>query len=347
MIEQHKVEEFLYSNLLKVKRKGNGYVARCPICGDSKKHPNKRRLHVDYFPKYDEWMYKCYNGGCPENAGNIQSLYAHVLGVEWKEANNELRDRKYDADKVKKRLAKKEAFIDEKDDTNTVLDLNIEDCLTIYDLSRREDLSRVDVRYILKLQKFITDRFIPLKYNPLVCVRGKYKNRFVLPVYNTGVMVYFQTRSFLDDVDTKYLNPDVVKEEIILNIDKLDPNRPIIMTEGLVDAWNVEGFQGTSCLGASVSDELLDNVYAVHPKADIIIALDNPAIDESGMNNYTKLVKHSKYSKQLRYFLMPGTAWKDLNDVRKARGLDFDLTGFVLQNTRNHFKTSIELRGVL
>jgi len=174
-VEQYKVEEFLYSNCEKTKRNGNmGYVIRCPICGDSKKNPNLRRCHVDYYHKYDEWVYTCYNGGCPEPSGNIQSLYAHVMGVTWKEADNELSDKKYDPDKIKKRLEKPVVFVDEKDENTHVLDLDLDDCISLQ--SKVE--SRIEKRYHKKLQEFYIDRRIPLRRNVMVAHSGKYKNRF-------------------------------------------------------------------------------------------------------------------------------------------------------------------------
>lgn len=341
-IERYKVEEFLYGNCNKVKRSGNGYVLRCPICGDSKKNPNMRRCNVDYYSKYDEWVYTCYNGGCPEPSGNIQSLYSRVLGVSWKEANDELAEKQYNAEKIKKRLDKRKDHVDEVDETGT-LDLDLKDC---YSLTSKADDRRAK-RYIDALKKFHIDRMIPLKYKVVVAHSGKYQNRFIVPVYHDGIMVYFQGRSMDNDMLPKYLNPVVKKEEIVLNIDKFDFTKHIIVCEGLIDSYSVDGFQGTSCLGAGVNDEYLGRIYAKDPKAKIIIALDNPDTDESGYANYVKIVENSRYAKRLRYFLMPTTEHKDLNDLRVNMGTSFNMYDYIVENSYDHFSFSIKMKNVL
>jgi hypothetical protein len=342
-VDRYKVEEFLYSNCNKVRRDGQGYVLRCPVCGDSKKNASKRRCHVDFYEKYDEWVYKCYNGDCPEPSGNIQSLYARVLGVTWKEADNLLGDKKYDSNKLLKKLSgEKTQYKDEKDEHGT-LDLSPADCLSIHDVPK--DASQE--KYITKLKQFVVRRRIPLSYAPMVCFNGRYKNRFIIPVYIDGEMVYFQGRAMYDFMEPKFLNPVVKKEEIILNSDHFDRAKYIVVCEGLVDAMMV-GTQGTACLGATISDEFLDKVFAM-TDVGVIVALDNPDVDKSGMRNYAKIIEESKYAKRLRYFFMPDIRYKDLNDYVKAGSIETlrGMYDFVVENSADHFKASIKIRNVL
>jgi len=343
MIEQYKVEEFVYSYLQKPKRRGKGYIARCPICGDSQKHLNMRRLNIDYYSKYDEWIYKCYNGGCPENAGNIQSLYAHVMGCTWKEANIALgEEEKYDPDNLKEKLAGGKKYEDSVDEQGT-LDLDDNDCIGLFDKPE----GRIEHNYLKALQKFVVGRRIPTRRNVKVAVRGRYKNRFILPVTNNiGQMTYFQGRALNDDMLPKYLNPVVIKENIILNSHLFDPDRYIIVCEGQIDAWMVEYNQGTTCLGASISDVFIENVLPMSHKG-IICALDNPLLDKSGYENYQKLLEKSRYGRQIKYFFMPNEIDKDLNDVRVRNGNAFNIYDFVVENSYNSFKTSMKLNGVI
>lgn len=341
MIERYKVEEFLYTNCTKTKRSGDGYVLRCPVCGDSKKNPNMRRCHVDYYLKYDEWIYKCYNGDCPESSGNIQSLYAHVMGVTWKEANDELIEKKYDSAKIKAKLDRdKNTFVDEEDEKG-VLDLDFNDCISLTD---KPD-GRVQQRYHHYLKRFLVDRWIPTRRNVMVAYTGKYKNRFIIPVYENGEMVYFQGRAMNNDIQPKFLNPVVVKENIILNRESFDPDKFIIVSEGLVDAFMIEDDQGTTCLGASISDAFLENILPLSRKG-VIVALDNPVIDESGYTNYKKIVENCKHAGRLRYFFMPGTKHKDLNDY-KLKNRQVNMYDFVVNNSITFFKTSIIMKNVV
>jgi hypothetical protein len=342
MIEQYKVEEFVYSSLQKPKRRGHGYVARCPICGDSQKNPNMRRLNIDFYPRYDEWIYKCYNGGCPENAGNIQSLYAHVHGVTWKEANEALgENKKYDSDELKDKLDGRKKFDDSVDEQG-VLDLELGDCISF---DKVPD-GRVEKNYHSALKRFIVDRQIPLRRNVMVAFKGRYQNRFILPVYQDNELVYFQGRAMFDHMFPKYMNPVVVKDKIVLNKEYFDPDKYIIVCEGQIDAWMVEYNQGTTCLGASISDDFLGNVSHMTRKG-IICALDNPKIDKSGYENYIKLLEKSRYGQQVKYFFMPNDTDKDLNDVRVREGNAFNIYDFVVENSYNSFKTSMMMNNVV
>lgn len=341
MVEQYKVEEFVYSSLQKPKKRGNGYIARCPICGDSKKNPNMRRLNIDFYPRYDEWIYKCYNGGCPENSGNIQSLYARVMGVTWKESNEILSEtKKYDSDELKDKLDGRKKFKDIQDKVGT-LDLDLNDCITLDMIP----CGRIQKNYYTSLKTFLANRRIPLRYNVMVAYRGRYKNRFILPVYEENQLVYFQGRAIHSNMLPKYLNPVVIKENIILNKNNFNYDKHIIITEGLIDAWMVESNQGTSCIGGSVSDEFIGKLLTLSKK-EIIVALDNPKIDKSGYNNYKKLLK-SRYGQQIKYFFMPNVVDKDLNDVRIKKGNKFDIYNFVIKNSFNSFKTSMIINNII
>lgn len=342
MVERHKVEEFLYGNCAKVKRDGNGYVLRCPVCGDSKKNPNKRRCHVDYYAKYDEWIYTCYNGGCPNPSGNIQSLYMQVLGVSFSEACNVLEDRKYDGEKIKDRLSGHRTYVDEEDDKGE-LDLDITCCYTVRDTPP----NIIGRKYVNVLRKFVVERRIPLKYQPMICSCGKYKNRIILPVYEGGKMVYFQGRAIYDDMEPKYLNPVVKKEDIIFNKERFERDKYIVVCEGQIDAMMV-GNQGTTCLGAKTSDEFLEKLFPLTDKG-IILALDNPLIDKSGYECCKSILEESRYAKKLKYFFMPDTINKDLNDLVRSKDINFlhDVYDFVVENSMTHFKTTMKMRNVV
>lgn len=342
MVERHKVEEFLYGHCSKVKRNSDGYVLRCPVCGDSKKNPNKRRCHVDFYQKYDEWVYTCYNGGCPNPSGNIQSLYSQVLGVSMHDAYRELEDRKYDSDKIKKRLNGVQVFVDEEDEQGKI-DLDITCCYSPTDTPP----NTIGQRYVKELRKFCAKRLIPLKYQPMICSCGKYKNRIIIPVYEDDKLIYFQGRAIGDHIEPKYLNPDVKKEDIIFNKERFDRDKYIVVCEGMIDAMMV-GNQGTSCLGARTSDDFLEKLFALTDKG-VILALDNPLIDKSGFENYRTILEESKYNKTLRYFFMPDNINKDLNDLVLSRGIGFmpEVYKFVVDNSVSHFKTSIKMRDVI
>jgi hypothetical protein len=149
-----------------------------------------------------------------------------------------------------------------------------------------------------------------------------------------------------DHMMPKYLNPVVLKENIVLNGHLFDPDKYIIVCEGQIDAWMVEYDQGTTCLGASINDAFLANVSHMTRKG-VICALDNPKIDESGYENYKKLLEKSRYRNQVKYFFMPNEIDKDLNDVRMREGNSFNMYDFVVENSYNSFKTSMIMNSVI
>lgn len=340
--DRGEVEAFLYSSLEKVKRNGEGWIARCPVCGDSKKSLSKRRLHIDYYSKYDEWVYTCYNGGC-NASGNIQSLYVFINGVTYKEADDILNGRKYDPVKLKDKLDGKKTFVDEIDNKCiTSLDLDLSVCYTLKDSPE----SLQGKKYINLLKQFVVRRRIPTKYNPMICFDGKYKNRFIIPVYDDDKLIYFQGRSIYDWIQPKYLNPDVIKEHVILNRDKFDRNKFIIITESLICAMNI-GQQGTSCLGATISDNFLAEVFKYTNKG-VIVALDNPRIDESGYKNYIKILEGSKYARKVRFFIPDTNLYKDINSICVDNDISFlsTLYEYVLERSYNDFKTNYLLKSM-
>lgn len=302
-----------------------------------------RRLNIDFYPRYDEWIYKCYNGGCPENSGNIQSLYSRVVGCTWKEANDALSESKtYHSQELLDKLDGKKKYEDSNDEQG-VLDLDFNDCISLKD----EPDGRIEKRYHDELKKFIVDRKIPIRREVTVAFRGKYKNRFILPVYDElGRMTYFQGRAMSKDILPKYKNPKFIKKDIVLNSHLFDPDKYIIVCEGLIDAWMIEGNQGTSCLGASIDDDFLEKVIHLSRKG-VICALDNPRIDTSGYENYKKLLENSKYRQQLKYFYMPTDTDKDLNDIRIRMGNQFNIYNFIIENSFNSFKTSMIMKKVV
>jgi hypothetical protein len=342
-VDQSEVESFIYSSLEKVKRNGvQSYVARCPICGDSKRNPYKRRLHIDYYSKYDEWIYTCYNGGCNES-GNIQSLYMHLNNVDFKTANDVLTGRKYNSDKLKKKLDKdKTVYVDEVDPLTTTLDLDLSLCYSVKD--KPEGIQ--GKKYVDILTRFIVDRRIPTRYKPLICFEGKYENRIIIPVYEGNEMIYFQGRKIFDFMEPKYLNPDVVKESIILNRENFDKDKYIIVTEGLACAMNI-GNQGTSCLGATISDDFLRELYKYTNKG-VILALDNPLLDESGYKNYIKIIEGSSYAKKVKYFFMPGKKYKDINDLCVDNPVSFlpKTYDFIVENSVSYFKANFLIKNL-
>ena len=243
MIDLDIVTEFMYAHFEQVKstKHGTHFLARCPLCGDSKKNPFKKRFNLDYNNGVPGW--KCFN--CDEE-GNFYLIYSIQKGMSYEDAVEQLKNpAKWDKDKVRHRLEKKK---EEK--------AKVE--YTHYNWIK-EDCLNPSERYVNALNKFYNDRLIdPLKNKLYISYKGDYRNRIIVPIFDKDDnIVYFQARRIpTTNIIPKYDNPASPKEIIIMNSHLFDPDKYIVVSEGIIDAWMV-GTQGTTCLGKYISEEFL------------------------------------------------------------------------------------------
>jgi 5S rRNA maturation endonuclease (ribonuclease M5) len=214
----------------------------------------------------------------------------------------------------------------EENNLNSILD----DCISIKD----DVQGYFPTLYKKELIKFVESRKIPPEYNIYVAVKGEYLGRFIIPIYYKDNIVYFQGRAINKDAYLKFMNPEVDKTGIIMNIDHFQRGKYIIVTEGIIDAMMVEDHQGTCVLGGSVSDDFLSELFK-HTDAGIIIAVDN---DERGKKERTKLL-NGKYGKKLRFFIPPhGT--KDLNEMKIKKNIK-NMYQHITFHSYDHFTLSV------
>lgn len=344
MIDDTRVYEILAEICEDVthKRSKRGFVSRCPVCGDSNKSKRIKRLHTDWYDKYDDWVVTCYNGGCQFRSGNIYSLYAEVRGVTFTEAKKYIKEDVFDAEAIRKALVgnnkdkKKQVVVKQDPD----IDLEWSDVVT----PDQEVTDRIQQRYQQALNKFISDRLIPDEYSKdmVAAFQGRYQGRVIVPIYLEGRLRYFQGRSLFPNIEPKYLNPDVDKDMIVSNSDKFDRDMYIIVVEGLIDSWMVEYNQGTSVNGGYVNDILIAHLLKLTDKG-IILVPDNPNMDIAGRDTLLTFLKESIYKGKVNYFLMNGCISKDLNDLRIAEP-EINIYEHIVSNKKSLFATEMKLK---
>jgi len=341
MIDYDRVSDILNEicTSVKPKRNGNGFVCRCPICGDSSKSDRISRLHVDLYPKYQDWIAKCYNGGCPiSGSTNLIALHAKAVGNSYIESKKYILDGVYDVLKLKERLRKQKRRPSEQIEKNYT-DISIPDeCISVED----NICDVIEKRYQEHLKKFIRTRHIPDNHKCFVSHSGKYKGRIIIPVFIGDSLMYFQGRSLFDNIEPKYLNPDIDKTGIILNSDKFDKNKNIIVTEGIIDSWMVEYNQGTPCLGSYFSDELIKKLLKMTTKK-VILCFDNPLIDKAGYDELIKFMEQSLYKNKVYYFFPNKKTFKDLNDL-KIQSPNINVYDYVVKNAVSLFSVNTKLK---
>lgn len=127
-------------------------------------------------------------------------------------------------------------------------------------------------------ERGITDEIIK-EFNIGYAHEGKYKNRIIIPSYDEfGDVNFFVSRSFSDWTKPKYLNPDVEKQYVIFNHNKINFDATIYLVEGAFD--HIVTPNSIPLLGKTLTHKLkhllLDNA-----KADIVILLDDDAYDDA------------------------------------------------------------------
>ncbi len=301
--------------------------ARCPFCGDSRTKKNVRRFHIDFYQTYNTFIFKCFRCG---ESGNIISLYSFLNNCSYEEARKILTNQKYNPEKLKENISSKKAQIKTEVKVDEDLDIDLKnECFSLDYVPK----SKFEENILNKLKNFKEKRKIPNSLPLFIAHSGRYKSRIIVPIYQNNKLVYFQGRSLYKEVIPKYLNPKVEKNKVILNIDNFDPEKYIIITEGIIDAHMVEDNQGTCVIGGYIDQHFINKTMEKTNKG-IVICLDNPKKDQNSLQVLKKLVNENinKYKEKLYFFVMPDKYnSKDLNDLVKDYNIK-NIYDFVIEN---------------
>lgn len=329
MIDLQFVQQFMLQNFDQTKVSSNGthFLSRCILCGDSKKNPYKKRFNLNWNNGNPGWH--CWNCG---KHGNFIDIYSIVKGISYDDAKKELL--KFDKDLIekqmksyKKRPIKQKKNKKEEDNFNFMFQ-------KMYGMNSNND-GILSKKYLTVLKEFYKSRKIPSEYKIYICHSGKYKNRIIIPIFNQNKdIIYFQARRIpKSNIIPKYDNPIAPKELCILNHYLFDPEKYIIVFEGLIDAFMV-GKQGTSCLGKEISEELIIELLKYTNKG-VIIALDN---DSEAYKALGKFMNKNKYAKRVKYFLYPSD-FKDHSDINsyiKKKNEEINIYELIIHNSVNY-----------
>lgn len=324
MIDYNKMIDFL-GEYGKLYIKGNNISMRCMLCGDSKKSKLKKRFNATY--NNGQAFYNCFN--C-EKSGTLVELYAELKGVNIIDAIRILDTP--DFNHVKDKLTKSVPIIKPTTD-RTELDYILDDCLSIISSSN----SYIEKQYLKLLYDFIENRKIPPEYLVFIAIKGEYKGRIIIPIFEDEHIVYFQGRATDKNTFLKFKNPEIEKTSIIMNKNMFKKDKYIIVTEGIIDAMMIPYNQGTCVLGGSVSDDFLSQLYK-YTNVGIIIAVDN---DERGGKEREKLISKSVYGNML-YYYVPGKRCKDINELKiKHTQLCTNMYDYIVDNKESAFEYKI------
>jgi len=291
-LERFKVKQF------------NPYLAnfRCPICGDSQKNKFKARGFL--YTKTNSLFYKCHNCG----AGTTFNKFLEGL-------NSDLY-KQYTLEKYKEGAGNNKPKSTIKFKQPTFTKKNILDSK----LERLDKLPKDNIAI-----KYCESRGIPTtKYKHLYFVDNvqklediheKYKDRvlgeeprLVIPYYKDDQLVGLTCRA-LGNESLRYLTLRVDDNlPLIYNIDNVDIDRIIYVTEGPIDSLFLDN-------SVAVSNADLKKVSNYFPKDKLVLVFDNEPRNEEIVKIINKAIKN-----KFKVVIWPTfIKEKDINDMQLSK----------------------------
>lgn len=289
----------------------NEIVARCPVCGDSRKSQNKARLHL--YSACNTAFVNCFNGDCPVHNKNMFSFL--------KEFYPNLYDKYLDNYKRQSLFTLLDDFkvdpilTDKTDKRNNSKGVK----LVYQDFSeyfKPLETVKSALNYF-ENRGFKYDKSMKLYYSDIVLKIGdkehNLKNSIVIPLYNENFEWYgFYSRNISEKKFCTYMNPENNSYKV-WNFFNVDKEKPVYIFEGIFDALSAiqSGLTNCiACLGAQLPDERLKELK------DPVFCLDNDRTGLKNMLNYAKqgykVLIHSESEKDCNEMLKSGKNVKDI-----------------------------------
>lgn len=314
--------------MVKLTKGGTHFNARCILCGDSKKSLSKRRFNLDW--NNGNPMWHCFNCG---RSGSFVPLYAEIKGIDEKLAKAEIFSHSPSLFDNRMKDPWRESIKESNGEPLTEYhNYILKSCVSLSDSPQ----SYITKQLKKALKNFIVERYLPEHIKMYAAYEGRYRNRFIIPIYDGNKIVYFQARRIHKNMEPKYLNPIAEKERIILNKENFDRSKYIIVTEGLIDAFMIPA-QGTASLGSSISEKFLKELDKLTDKG-IILFFDNDDTGTKAFKKFTDEKIENSFRDNVKYFLFPdkykGEGYTDLNEIVTNDDIE-DVYSFVVSNSYN------------
>jgi DNA primase len=118
------------------------------------------------------------------------------------------------------------------------------------------------------------------KYNIGYCAAGRYRNKVVIPSYDSnGRVNYFVARSFEKDPKIKIDSPDCKKSELVGFESNINWTVPVILCEGVFDAMAIKR-NAIPLFGSTIPKAVMIKLLQPEVKT-IYLALDEDALKKS------------------------------------------------------------------
>jgi len=280
----------LSSRLPKFKRKSeNLFNFRCPHCGDSQKSSTKARGFV--YRKKNDMFFKCHNCGVGQSLGNLIKFMDPLLHKEYIfERFKDGKDvsTKPEFDFTPSKVLKKKPYAE----------------FTRYDRALNGLTSFDKLVQTHPAKKFVYDRLIPKEHwdKFFFCsnfyewsneiIPGKFPSlkhdhpRVIIPFYDrSGQFFAYQGRAFGKE-QPKYITIKFDKtKQKIYGLDRIDLNKPVMITEGPIDSLFLDNAIATAGSdadgGINIQHQQCTMIYDNEPRNEHIVSRMVKAVDKN------------------------------------------------------------------
>jgi len=290
------------SQLLKFEKKRKDiWNCRCPICGDSKLNPYKKRFYI--FPHKGAYWTKCHNCAYSQPFKSFlkdfdNSVYKQYILDELDSKGKGLKNR-FNPSYLKSKI-KKKAIVKGFSYKSLVRfeELPVNHPARLYVLNRKIPLDRV--YYCSNFSNFINTLHVE---HYKISYRNSHEPRMIIPFYREDrLSTVFQARSFSSKEKLRYITiKEHEQESKIFGLDRINVNKPIFVLEGPIDAMMIPNAISMSGISASLPKEL----------TDIIFVFDN----EPRKYDVVKNMKKRLLSGKKVVILPERIKYDDLNDM--------------------------------
>lgn len=336
---------------------GDTFNFRCPLCGDSKKDSSKKRGY--FYWETNTYKFKCHNCGIQTTL--VWYLKEHEPELYKREMYNQIKNKKEKSYKYKE---EKEVKTVDKVSNNKVKEM-LNDMYSNDIFSDFDDVSDYHaIKYIhdRKIPKnkikhfFYCENFYELMYKPLkVLIREVEQDVLDEETFNRDPRVFWfikdrsnniiglQGRSLTKNSKIRYLTIKISNTPMIGNIENIDLNQKIYVTEGFIDSIFLNN---TVSLNGSSFHSVLNQFETLGAK-NIVFVYDNEPHNQEIRAKINMVITESMKSKDIEIgvCLLPKHIrkhGKDINDYIKS-GMDkSQLLNIIDDNTYHGLKAKIK-----
>ena len=214
-------------------KQNNPYGAhcRCPLCGDSKKNPNKSRGGI-YTSKNKLW-YKCFNCGINKS---FSSLLKEVHSDLYDQYKIEIFKEKYGDKSTQKEDAPMEFVPPNFTDKNILDDhfTKVKDLPSNHDCYIYCQERQIPVNHLNRL--YYIDDFTPIAKHYKLKMKNRVKNRLGIPFYDKHKNLSGITCRALDNSSLRYYTAKFGPFPLLYGIERVNEKNVIYVVEGPIDS---------------------------------------------------------------------------------------------------------------